>query len=191
MAKDLNKSMLEQTLNLMELMERFDEVDSGDDLFKEDIKQSLIEKIFEKENSLAKKTDNIINFIDAAESHAAQAKTMKDRFAKRQKTLENLVASTKKYIIYIAEKTSQKKFEGDFGSVNVVASPVSLEVSIDLASTSVSNVVLEKYLERIPEKYLIKKTCYCLDKELLKKDMQAGYECDFAQLKNSSHVRIK
>lgn len=159
-----------------------------------DIDQAILSTFGELKVGLADAVDRRIYFLQFLESQIEHVEKMEKAWKHRRQVLENLntrIKDSTKQTIVAAE--GSLKLKGNLGELAVQKSPPSVRYMFESSRRSfevVTDDMVSKY--KIPAKYLQHVELLQLNKTLVKEELLAGNELEFAVLeRNNSHVRIR
>lgn len=159
-----------------------------------DIDQAILSTFGELKVELADAVDRRIYFLQFLESQIEHVEKMEKAWKNRRQVLENLneriKESTKQTIL---SSEGSLKLKGTTGELAVQKSPPSVRYQFEPSRRSfeiITDDIVSKY--KIPAKYLQHVELLQLNKALVKEELLAGTELEFATIeKNNSHVRIR
>lgn len=163
-----------------------------------DIDEALVAQFHETSLAVKEAVDRRILFWKFVESQIPMAKEMEQLWRKRRKALESIFEKFKENTKAIMEANPGLPYQGEHGKLSLRNNPDKLKLSFEteIREVTMRNVVSLAVLDqhRVPAKYVTKVELYTIDKESLKKDLQAagGWFDDFdaASLDKGKHVRV-
>ena len=163
-------TLYELTSEYMELLAMLEDPDVDEDLIND-----TLEGI---DGELEVKADGYARVMRQMDADAKAIKAEEERLANRRKSLENRSAALKGRLQQMMEITGKVKFKTELFSFGIQKNPAAV-------------VIDERYIENIPECYLIIQEPK-IDKQKIKEDLKAGLDLEgIAHLEQSESLRIR
>lgn len=139
------------------------------------------------------KIDGWIKYKTACKFFAAQIKEYRDRFQENYKTAQNLEKRVNERIKWHMENDrTGMAFSGkEMGGLRLQNNGrASLKIDVPLEDVTVYAALADQTYRDKVRKYLKDVTIKVIDKKLIRADLEAGEEIEWARLEKGKHVRI-
>lgn len=121
-----------------------------------------------------------------------RAKEMRDEWSKKAKSLEGLERRVKEHTMLLMNQNPELTFKSDAGEFKIQKNPSpSLETLFNTRTVTITNVLSNDDIPKLPKEYLDVKSYICLDTAKIKEDLLSGHVLDFASLSYGQNLRIK
>ncbi len=151
---------------------------------------------------LGKKVDRIAAYVRATEFKARAAKEEATRLSARQKSAENRVLQVKNMLAYYLQTRGLKRLEGQLNTVRLQKNsqpslrldPLILPREYQQATVTIAQPDWERVLALIPVTELRQKlesAVVGVDKDLIRRELQAGKQISGAELFKGEHIRFE
>jgi hypothetical protein len=140
--------------------------------------------------SLDKKVDSILAYMDDCKFMASKYSERAEALNLAAKRLEKRCESLEKYVLYHLSKFPELDLRGSERTISKRLGPVSLVCKLRKKFSS-ANVIPGPLVFSVPEKYREFQPMWVLNTDLVKEDLKAGKDLDFAKLEQNEFLSIK
>lgn len=177
-----NKS-LASMMSALQILEK--EIDNSDEITTEQC-----EAHFGSIQEIDVKVDRLLAFMDLCKQNAATYSERAESLQNASKSWERKYESLSKYAMWLIERFPEVEWRGTDRSIVKKTNPPSLSCDLKKRFSS-ENVIPDNLVFSVPEKYRDCKVVWILKTDLIKEELKAGKNLNFAKLERKEVLGIK
>ena len=155
------------------------------------IDETAIAAHFEAVQAVDQKTDALISFMKRMKMEAAEACARADAWKERAKRCEAALERCENYAKHLLRQFPDLTFRGKHGKLAIQKNPPALKLNSISTKPVTLKVILLEDVVVVPERFRIKKECWVLNTDEIKKAIKNGEYVGFADLEQGESLRIK
>lgn len=156
----------------------------------EEITPEQCEAHFGSIKEIDQKVDRLLAFMDLCKQNAATYSERAEALANKAKSWEKKYEGLQKYAMWLVDKFPEVEWRGSDRTFAKKLNPPSLNCQLK-KSYSTSNLIPDELIFSIPEKYRECKVIWLLKSDLVKDDLKAGKDLNFARLERREALAVK
>lgn len=174
---------LSSLMSQLQVMEK--EIDNA-----EDISIEMCDAHFSQLKAVDQKVDRLLNFMDLAKHNAAIYSERSDQLKRASESWEKKYESLQRYALWLTSRYPEIEWRGSERTFYKKLNQPSLNCQLKKSFTT-SNYIPEELVFSIPEKYRECKMIWILKSDLVKDDLKAGKDLNFAKLDRKEALGLK
>ncbi len=177
------KNSLASLMSTLQIMER--EIDNA-----EEITLEQCEEHFSQLKAVDEKVDRLLNFMDICKRNSAAYSERANELQRASESWDKKYESLQKYAMWLIERYPDIEWRGTDRTFAKKLNPPSLNCQLKKSFTT-SNYIPDDLVFSVPEKYRDCKMVWILKADLVKDDLKAGKELNFAKLDRKEALQVK
>lgn len=161
------------------------EIDNSDEITPEQC-----EVHFGQIKDIDAKVDRLLAFMDLCKQNAATYSERSEQLKATSQSWERKQASLERYAMWLIERYPEVEWRGSDRTFAKKLNPPSLVCQMKRSFTT-ANMIPDELIFSIPEKYRECKVVWLLKSDLVKDDLKAGKQLNFAKLDRKEALAIK
>jgi hypothetical protein len=180
MSENNSLASLMSTLKIMEK-----EIDNA-----EEITLEQCDAHFSQLKAVDQKVDRLLDFMDICKRNAALYSERAEELKNASQSWEKKYESLQRYAMFLVDKFPDIEWRGTDRTFAKKLNPPSLNCQLKRSYSS-SNVIPDELIFSVPEKYRECKILWILKSDMVKDDLKAGKELNFAKLDRKEALQVK
>jgi hypothetical protein len=174
---------LSALMSQLQILER--EIDNA-----EEITLEQCDAHFAQLKAVDEKVDRLLSFMDLAKHNAAIYSERAEQLKRASESWDKKYESLQRYALWLTERFPDVEWRGTERTFAKKLNPPSLNCQLK-KSFSTSNYIPDELIFSVPEKYRECKMVWILKSDLVKDDLKAGKQLNFAKLDRKEALSIK
>jgi hypothetical protein len=156
----------------------------------EEITPEQCEEHFSSIKEVDTKVDRLLSFMDLCKQNAATYSERAESLQIASKSWERKYDALQRYAMWLTDRYPEVEWRGTDRTFSKKLNPPSLNCQLKKSYSS-NNVIPDELIFSVPEKYREPKFLWILKTDLVKDDLKAGKNLNFARLDRKEALSIK